>query len=84
MIDEVKRLKEEISGDIIVPASHTLARTLIEHDLLDEVRIVVFPVVLGERARLFDGITADKPLRLLDSSIIGGALVHLHYELSSR
>jgi len=73
-------LRDEISGDIIVPASYTLGRMLIEHDLVDELRVVVFPVVLGEGARLFDGIGADKHLRLLDSTIIGSGLVHLRYE----
>ena len=79
-VDEVTRLKEQINGDIIVPASYTLGRMLIQHDLVDELRIVVFPVVLGEGARPFHGIDADKHLRLLDSSIIGGGLVHLRYE----
>ena len=80
LVDEVTRLKDEIDGDIIIPASYTVGRMLIEHDLVDELRIVVFPVVLGEGARFFDGINADKRLRHLDSSLIGSGLVHLRYE----
>ena len=77
---EVARLKQEIGGDIVVPGSHTLGRMLIDHHLLDEISMVVFPVVLGEGAGMVDGIGAEQPLRLLEASIIGSGLVHLRYE----
>ena len=61
-------------------ASHQLVRTLIEHDLVDELRLIVFPVVLGAGERLF-GETSDKrPLRLVDTKTIGDGLALLTYE----
>src|SRR6266446_10229464 len=59
VLNEVSKLKQELDGEIVVPASYQLARTLIEHDLVDELRLVVFPVVLGAGERLF-GETSDK------------------------
>ena len=53
------KLKQELDGEIVVYASYQLVRTLIEHDLVDELRLVVFPVVLGAGERLF-GETSDK------------------------
>src|SRR6266702_4129851 len=53
MLAEVSKLKQELNGEIVVPASGQLVRTLIEHDLVDELRLVVFPVVLGAGERLF-------------------------------
>jgi len=55
VVGEVSRLKQQLDGDIVVPASYQLGRTLIEHDLVDELRLVVFPVVLGAGERLFGG-----------------------------
>jgi len=78
---EAARLKQELDGEIIVPASYQLGRTLIEHDLADELRLVIFPVVLGAGERLF-GETADrKPMRLIDCRKIGDSLAFLSYEL---
>jgi dihydrofolate reductase len=80
VVTEVSKLKRELDGDIVVPASYQLGRTLIEHDLVDELRLVVFPVVLGAGERLF-GETADqKPMRLLDARTIGDGLVYITYE----
>ena len=59
VVTEVSKLKQELDGEIVVPASYQLGRTLIEHDLVDELRLVVFPVVLGAGERLF-GETGDK------------------------
>src|SRR5262249_4562214 len=53
VVTEVSRLKQELDGEIVIPASYQLARTLVEHDLVDELRLVVFPVVLGDGERLF-------------------------------
>ena len=78
----VSKLKEELDGDIVVYASYQLARTLIDHDLVDELRLVVFPVVLGAGERLF-GETGDmKSLRLLRSGTIGDGLATLTYEVA--
>jgi dihydrofolate reductase len=80
VVQEVSRLKQELAGEIVVPASHRLGRTLIAHDLVDEVRLVVFPVVLGAGARFFDEAGAKKPMRLVDTRTIGDGLVSFAYE----
>ena len=79
VVAEVAKLKQELDGEIIVPASHQLGRTLIEHDLVDELRLVVFPVVLGAGERLFGETGGKKPMRLVDSTTIGDGLVFLRY-----
>jgi dihydrofolate reductase len=81
VVTEVAKLKQALDGDIVVPASYQLGRTLIEHDLVDEVRLVVFPVVLGAGERLFGETGGMKPMRLVDTKIIGDGLVFLTYEL---
>ena len=68
---EVARLKEEIDGDIVVHGSPTLVQTLIDNDLVDELRLMVFPVVLGSGKRLFGDTSDKKPLRLTDSKVVG-------------
>ena len=79
VVGEVSRLKRELDGEIVVAASRQLVQTLMEHDLVDEVRLTVFPFVLGAGDRLF-GETSDKTsLRLLDSRPVGDSLVHLRY-----
>ena len=81
VVTEVSKLKQRLDGEIVVPASYQLGRTLIEHDLVDELRLVVFPVVLGAGERLF-GETSDKtPLRLLEARTIGDGLAYLTYEI---
>jgi dihydrofolate reductase len=81
VVSEVSKLKQELDGEIVVPASYRLARTLIEHDLVDELRLVVFPVVLGgDGERLFGETGEKKPMRLLDARRIGDGLVLLTYE----
>ncbi|MGA6947045.1 MAG: dihydrofolate reductase family protein, partial [Solirubrobacterales bacterium] len=80
VVDEVSKLKQELDGEIVVPASYELGRTLVEHDLVDELRLVVFPVVLGAGKRLFDETSDKKPMRLVDTKAIGDGLVFLTYE----
>ena len=80
VVTEVSRLKQELAGEIVVPASYQLARTLIEHNLVDEVRLVVFPVVLGAGERLFGETSERRPMRLTGSKTIGDSLVLLTYE----
>jgi dihydrofolate reductase len=80
VVDEIVKLKQELAGDIIVPASHQLGRTLIEHDLVDEVRLVVFPVVLGAGERFFGETGGKKPMRLVESRTIGDGLALLTYQ----
>jgi dihydrofolate reductase len=80
-VTEVSRLKEDLDGEIVVPASYQLGRTLIEHDLVDELRLVVFPVVLGAGKRLFGETNDKKPMRLLDARTVGDGLAYLAYEM---
>jgi dihydrofolate reductase len=78
-VEEVSKLKQKLDGEIVVAASFQLLRTLMDHDLVDELRLKVFPVVLGEGERLF-GVTNDtKPLRLVDSQTFGGGIAFLTY-----
>jgi dihydrofolate reductase len=81
VISAVSKLKQELEGEIVVPGSHQLGRTLIEHDLVDELRLVVFPVVLGAGERFFGATTDRKPMRLRDTRRVGDGLVSLTYEL---
>jgi dihydrofolate reductase len=80
VVDEVSKLKRELDGDIAVYASFQLGRTLIEHDLVDELRLVVYPVVLGAGERLFGQTSDKKPLRLVDIKTIGDGLAFLTYQ----
>ena len=78
--DEVAKLKQEQEGDIVVHGSVQLAQTLLEHDLVDELRLMVFPVVLGSGKRLFGETSDKKPLRLVDSKVVGDGVAILVYE----
>src|SRR5437899_4584723 len=66
-VSEVSKLKQELDGDIVVLASFQLVHTLVDHDLVDELRLKVFPAVLGAGKRLFGGTSDTKPLRLAAS-----------------
>jgi len=79
VVAEVAELKRRLEGEIVVPGSGRLGRTLIEHDLVDELRLVVFPVVLGAGTRLFGHTGGSKPLRLVATRIIGEGLILLTY-----
>ncbi len=65
VIDEVTKLKQEIDGEIVVAASFQLWHTLMEHDLVDELRLMIYPVVLGAGERLFGETSDKKPMRLV-------------------
>src|SRR5205823_1105126 len=65
VVAEVSKLKQELDGEIVVPASYQLGRTLMEHDLVDELRLVVFQVVLGSGERFFGETSNKKPMRLV-------------------
>jgi dihydrofolate reductase len=82
VVTEVSKLKQQLDGEIVVPASYQLGRTLIEHDLADELRLVVFPVVLGAGERLFGEVSGIKPMRLVDARIIGDSLAFLTYKFA--
>ena len=78
VVEEVTRLKREVDGEIVVVASRRLVHTLMEHDLVDELRLMVYPVVLGSGRRLF-GDTRKRPLRLADSQVVGDGVLILVY-----
>jgi dihydrofolate reductase len=80
-VAEVSKLKQALDGEIVLPASYRLARTLIEHDLVDELRVVVFPVALGAGERLFGEMRDKKPMRLIRARAVGEGLVFLTYEM---
>jgi dihydrofolate reductase len=81
VVNEVTRLKHELNGEINVPASFQLTRTLIEHDLVDELRLKIFPVVLGAGERLFGETSDKKAMRLVDTQTVEGDVVFLTYEV---
>jgi dihydrofolate reductase len=78
--EEVAKLKGSLEGDIVVHGSPRLVQTLIDRDLVDEFRLMVFPVVLGTGKRLFDRTSDKKPLRLVSSKIVGDGVAILVYE----
>jgi dihydrofolate reductase len=80
VVNEVSELTQALDGEILVYASFQLVHTLLEHNLVDELRLMVYPVVLGAGERLF-GETKDKiPMRLLDTRTVGDDLALLTYE----
>jgi dihydrofolate reductase len=80
VLEEVAKLRQEQDGDIVVHGSARLVQTLIEHDLVDELRLMVYPVVLGSGKRLFGETGDKKPLRLVDSKVVGDGVTILIYE----
>jgi dihydrofolate reductase len=80
VVHEVSRLKQELDGDIVVVASFQLVRTLMDHDLVDELRLKIYPVVLGAGERLFGETSDKKPMRLVDTQTIDGDVAYLTYE----
>jgi dihydrofolate reductase len=80
VVNQVSKLKQELNGEINVPASFQLARELIEHDLVDKLRLKIFPVVLGAGERLFGETSDRKPMRLVDTLIVGDGVAILTYE----
>ena len=79
-LDEISKLKHTVDGEIRVYASSRLVHTLIEHDLVDELRLTVFPLVMGVGNRLFDHTSNPKPLRLVDRRTVGDSLAYLAYQ----
>jgi dihydrofolate reductase len=77
---EVSKLKRDLNGEIVVFASFQLVRTLIEHDLVDELRLKIFPVVLGAGERLFSETSDKKPMRLVATQTVDGDVAFLTYE----
>ena len=81
--EEVGKLKEQVDGVILVAGSARLVQTLLEHDLVDELRLMVYPMVLGSGKRLFGETSGKKPLRLVDSKVVGDGVAILIYQSGS-
>jgi dihydrofolate reductase len=79
VLDEVSMLKHTFNGEIVIPASVRIVRTLMEHDLVDELRLKVFPVVLGAGERLFGETSGKKAMRLVDVRTLDGVTAFLTY-----
>ena len=80
LLTEVLALKQQIAGDIVIAGSFQLVHTLIEHDLVDELRLKVFPVVLGAGERLFAQTSDRKPMRLTGTQTLEGGIAYLTYQ----
>jgi dihydrofolate reductase len=80
VVTEVRKLKQELAGNIVVHGSARLVEALLEHDLVDEIRLMVFPVVLGSGKRVFGETSDKKPLRLASSKLVGDGVAILVYE----
>jgi dihydrofolate reductase len=80
VLNDVLELKSELEGEIVVPASFQLVHMLIEHDLVDELRLKIFPVVLGAGSRLFGETSDAKAMRLVDTRTIEGDVIVLTYQ----
>jgi dihydrofolate reductase len=84
VVEEVSKLKQAVDGDIVVHGSARLVQTLVEHDLVDELRLMVFPVVLGSGKRLFGETSDKKPLGLADSKMVGDGVAILTYQPAAK
>jgi dihydrofolate reductase len=78
--EEVGKLKQEQDGDIVVHGSAQLVQTLVENDLVDEFRLMVYPLVLGSGKRLFGETSDKKPLRMVESKVGGDGVAILIYQ----
>jgi dihydrofolate reductase len=75
---EVSKLKQELDGEIVVAGSIRLVRTLMDHDLVDELRLMIYPVVLGAGERLFGETSDQRPVRLVETRAVDD-LAYLTY-----
>jgi len=80
VVEEVSKLRQRLDGDIVVHGSAQLVQTLIEHDLVDELRLMVFPVLLGAGKRLFGDTSDKKRLRLAESKKVGDGIAILIFK----
>ena len=80
MVNDVLKLKQHLHGDLVVYASIQLVHTLIEHDLADELRLMIYPVVLGAGERVFGETSDIKPMRLVRTQTVGDSLALLTYQ----
>ena len=76
--EQVGKLKQQVDGDILINGSGQLVQSLMEHDLIDEYRLMVFPVVLGKGKHLFEGASKANTLRLVDTRKAGDCLILIY------
>jgi RibD C-terminal domain len=81
VVNEVSKLKQKLDGEIVVYTSRQLVHTLMEHDLVDELRLMVYPVVLGAGERLIGEASDKTPVRPVYARTVGDSLVYLTYEV---
>jgi dihydrofolate reductase len=79
VVEEVSKLKQQLDGDIVVHGSAQLARTLLEHDLVDELRLMTYPVLLGSGKRLFGTESGKRRLKLAGHQAVGDGVAILTY-----
>jgi dihydrofolate reductase len=84
MEKEVSELKKRVKGNIVVHGSARLVQTLLEHDLVDELRLMVYPVILGSGKRLFGDTTDKKSLKLKESRTVGDGVAILIFEKAGK
>ena len=84
VLEEVVRLKEQHDGDIVVHGSPQLAQTLIEHELVDELRLMVYPIIVGMGKRLFAETSATRRLQLVETKTVGDGIHILVYQPANR
>jgi dihydrofolate reductase len=77
VVEQVGKLKQQYERDILVHGSPQLAQTLIEHDLVDALHLLVYPVIVGAGKRLFDRTSDTKRLRLVEARTVGDDGVQL-------
>ncbi len=82
IVEQISEVKAKTEGDILVYASYQLVRALIQHNLADQLRVVVFPVVLGSGFRLFEEIADLRPMRLADMRTVGDGLMFYAYDFA--
>jgi dihydrofolate reductase len=80
VVEEVSKLRQGAGGDIVVHGSARLVQALVENDLVDELRLMVFPVILGSGKRLFGEASDKKSLKLVDSQTVGDGVAVLVYQ----
>jgi dihydrofolate reductase len=80
VVGEVSALRQNVDGEIVVYASAGLVQTLVEHDLVDEVRLMAYPFVAGAGRRLFGATSEVKPMRLVGTRVVGESIAFLRYE----
>jgi dihydrofolate reductase len=81
--EAVAKLKEQPDQNLLLYGSSGLVNTLLEHDLIDQYRLMIYPVVLGQGKRLFEEASGEKPLRLVDVSTTSRGVMIADYEPAS-